>query len=305
MLSSHSKIAILAGGGLLPKMLIQHCRNAKKDFHVITFTGQPKPDIRLKRKQHTRLGLLQIQRVIDTLNEHQITEVVMAGALKKPRIWEVIPDRAGKELLKQAKTRHDDELLKLALKKLSAEGFHIVSAQEIDPDLITPVGELTKRKPTVQQQKDIQLGRSAAIRLGQADIGQAVIVQNHTVVGVEGVEGTDALIERCASLRSKTKGGILVKMAKPNQTELADLPTIGLNTIKQLKKYKYAGVAIEANRSICLERDKVVKAAQRAGLFIIGIRPPLSDGEPVLENPKVVSSSNEKPLADNEPKQAY
>ncbi len=124
---------------------------------------------------------------------------------------------------------------------------------------------------TEQSQADIARGLRVARTLGALDVGQAVIVQQGLVLGVEAIEGTDELLRRCATLRREGVGGVLVKVEKPGQEPRADRPTIGLRTVLLAAETGLRGIAVEANATIVLDRDEVVRTADRAGLFLVGV----------------------------------
>ena len=127
-------------------------------------------------------------------------------------------------------------------------------------------------RPDAQALADIEHGQRLARALGALDIGQAVVVQQGLVLGVEAIEGTDALLRRCAALRREGPGGVLVKVEKPGQEQRADRPTIGPQTVALAAEAGLRGIAVEAGATIVLDRDEVVAAADRAGLFVLGIR---------------------------------
>ena len=131
---------------------------------------------------------------------------------------------------------------------------------------------LGERRPDAQALADIAHGQRIARALGALDIGQAVVVQQGLVLGVEAIEGTDALIRRCAGLRRDGPGGVLVKVEKPGQEQRADRPTIGPQTVTLAAEAGLSGIAVEAGATIVLDRDEVIDIADRAGLFVVGIR---------------------------------
>jgi DUF1009 family protein len=133
-------------------------------------------------------------------------------------------------------------------------------------------GPLGKIHPDLQSVADIERGLRIARAIGALDIGQAVVVQQGLVLGVEAVEGTDELLRRCAALRREGPGGVLVKVEKPGQERRADRPTIGHRTVVLAAETGLLGIAIEAEATIVLDRDEVIRTADRAGLFVVGIR---------------------------------
>jgi hypothetical protein len=168
--------------------------------------------------------------------------------------------------------RHgDDQLLRLIVEELEREGFRVVGADTLIADVLAPEGPMTALAPDADALRDIALGIEVAGRLGDLDIGQAAIVQQGLVLGVEAVEGTDALIARCAGLKRAGRGGILVKVKKPGQERRADLPTIGPHTVRLAAETGIAGIAVQAGHCLIIERAEVIAAADRAGLFVIGV----------------------------------
>ncbi|MCK5556178.1 MAG: LpxI family protein, partial [Alphaproteobacteria bacterium] len=158
--------------------------------------------------------------------------------------------------------------------ELEKEGFRLVGAHEIEPRLITPEGILTKKAPSPENKTDIEYGIKVVKALGRLDVGQAAVVQQGIVLGVEAAEGTDALLERCVGLRRKGRGGVLVKTCKPQQDTRIDLPTIGLRTIRYAWEAGLEGVAVEAGASLLLDRDEAISAANKLGFFIEGFKAP-------------------------------
>src|SRR5205823_10901008 len=165
----------------------------------------------------------------------------------------------------------DDGLLSAIVKELEREGFRVLGADDIlGTDNLMPVGPLGRHKPDDDAKADIEHAMRVAHALGALDIGQAVIVQQGLVLGVEAAEGTDELLRRCAALRREGPGGVLVKIEKPGQDPRADRPTIGLRTVLLAAEAGLQGIAVEANATIVLYHDEVIRAADHAGLCVVG-----------------------------------
>jgi len=154
------------------------------------------------------------------------------------------------------------------------EGFRVVGAQELLAGELAPSGRLGAHAPDAQAEADIVRGVAIVRALGAADLGQAVVVQQGVVLGVEAVEGTDALIQRAGDLRRGGPGGVLVKLPKPGQELRADLPVIGRRTVERAAAAGLRGIAVAAGATLVLERDAVIECADRGGLFLLGIAPP-------------------------------
>lgn len=147
----------------------------------------------------------------------------------------------------------------------------MVGLETILPEVLAPLGIFGRHRPDEQAEADIRRGLEVARGLGLLDVGQSVVVQQGIVLGVEAVEGTDALLRRCVELRRNGPGGVLVKIRKPGQEQRVDLPTFGPATIKGAAAAGLRGLAVDAGGTLVVNRDAVVAAADEAGLFLIGI----------------------------------
>ena len=172
--------------------------------------------------------------------------------------------------IKNVSGKGDNALLSLLVNELENENFKVIGADELLKSNV-PIGLIAENEPSTNDSKDIKIGLGVVNAMGKLDVGQAAVVEEGLVLGVEAIEGTDALLRRCSGLKRETKGGVLVKLKKPNQEERIDLPTIGINTIKLASKIGLNGIAIHANHSIIIDRDKVIEEANRVGLFILGV----------------------------------
>jgi hypothetical protein len=164
-------------------------------------------------------------------------------------------------------------LLSAVVAELEREGFRVVGPDQVLAAGLAPDGAFGRVLPDEQARADIAQGERIARALGALDIGQAVVVQQGLVLGVEAIEGTDALLRRCAGLRREGLGGVLVKVEKPGQEPRADRPTIGPQTVALAAAAGLRGIAVEAGATIVVDHDEVVAAADRAGIFVVGIRP--------------------------------
>ncbi len=206
-------------------------------------------------------------------DKNHVTELVLAGGLQRPSLAALRPDWRAAKLFARVGYRAlgDDGLLSAVVKELEQEGFRVVGADQLLGRALVPEGPLGRIRPDELSQADIERGLRVARTLGALDVGQAVVVQQGLVLGVEAIEGTDELLLRCAALRREGPGGVLVKVEKPGQEPRADRPTIGLRTILLAAEAELRGVAVEANATIVLDRDEVIQAADRAGLFLVGV----------------------------------
>jgi DUF1009 family protein len=167
----------------------------------------------------------------------------------------------------------DDGLLKAVVRILEEDGFEVVPSQAIVQDALPPPGLLGSHAPGPEARRDIARGIAVVRALGVVDVGQCAVVQQGLVLGVEAIEGTDALLARCALLRREGPGGVLVKLVKPGQDRRVDLPTIGPVTVANALAAGLAGIAIEADGTIVVDRPATIAAADRGGLFLLAFRP--------------------------------
>ena len=265
-------LGLLAGGGELPAKIIAHCQQKNIPSFVIAFPGQTDPAL-VNGHPHEWIPLGSVGQTLACLKARGVTHIVMAGAMHRPSWSEIKLDWTGTRWLAKmgAKALGDDGLLSGLASLLKAEGFEMISAPDILDDLLASEGVMGLHQPDEADWQDIGRGIEILRSLGAADVGQAVVVQQGLVLGVEAIEGTQALLVRCGTLRREGRGGTLVKMAKPQQSRIADLPTIGESTIHQAQAIGLRGIAIEAGATQILDRDNVLKAANAAGLYLVGV----------------------------------
>jgi DUF1009 family protein len=266
------RLAVLAGRGPLPAQVIDAARARGLEVFVLAFPGETDPDL-VRALPHRWVPLGAVGQAIEALRAAQAEDVVLIGPVRRPALSSLKLDRRGMQLLARLglRGRGDDRLLQLLVEELEMEGFRVVGADSLIDDAIAPAGLMTAVAPNPAAQRDIALGIEVAGRLGDLDIGQAVVVQQGLVLGVEAAEGTDQLLARCAGLRRDGPGGVLVKLKKPHQERRADLPTIGPDTIRLAAEAGMAGIAVHAGNCLIIERAEVIAAADRAGLFLIGV----------------------------------
>jgi UDP-2,3-diacylglucosamine hydrolase len=272
------RLGIVAGGGGLPRRVVDACRTAGRDVFVLALEGAAEPAT-VEGVAHAWCRLGAAARGLALLRENKVTELVLAGGVRRPSLAALRPDWRAAKLFARIgyKALGDDGLLSAIVSEFEREGFRVIGADQLlEAGLLAadlaPEGAFGSRHPDAQAMADIERGQRIARALGALDIGQAVVVQQGLVLGVEAIEGTDALLRRCAGLRREGSGGVLVKVEKPGQEQRADRPTIGPQTVALAAEAGLRGIAVEAGATIVLDRDEVVGAADRAGLFVVGIR---------------------------------
>ena len=264
------KVALIAGGGGLPRQFLQSCDRLGIEVFIVAFKGQTDEQLVAGRPHLlTRLG--SAGQIIETLRAQDIRDMVFIGSIRRPGLAELRPDlRATAFFFKIGlKALGDDGLLKAVRKELEEEGFILHGVQEFMKECIASEGRVGTIEPSREALADIAYGGTLALALGRLDIGQSVIVQQGLVLGVEAAEGTDELIRRCAAYRREGQGAVLVKRAKPQQDRDLDLPTMGPETVRLCAEAGMAGIAVEAGASLMLDPGAVAELADRQGLFVI------------------------------------
>lgn len=265
-------LTVIAGQGSLPGRVVDAARAAGRKVFVLAFEGITDPDL-VRDVAHRWVRLGQVGKALDALHEAGTEDVVMIGPVGRPTLGSLKLDWRGARLAGrlglagQADTRVIDAIVR----ELENEGFRVLGAEDVVGCLLTPAGVLTEARPDATADADIARGIEVAERLGELDVGQAVVVQQGLVLGVEAIEGTDRLLERCADLRREGRGGVLVKLRKADQDRRVDLPTIGPQTVAGAVRAGLRGIAIERGNSLIAQRRQTAADADAAGLFIVGI----------------------------------
>jgi DUF1009 family protein len=268
------RIGIIAGGGALPRRIVDHCRAAGREVFVLALEGAAEPAT-VKGVLHAWCRLGAAATGLDLLRANGVTDLVLAGAIRRPSLAALRPDwRAAKFFARIGyRALGDDGLLSAVVRELEGEGFRILGPDTVIAASGIKEGPLGRFRPDDQAAADIAHGIEIARMIGRLDIGQAVVVQQGLVLGVEAIEGTDALLRRCAGLRREGPGGVLVKLEKPGQEGRVDRPVIGPRTVALAAEAGLCGIAVAAAATIVLDRDAVIRAADASGLFILGVRP--------------------------------
>lgn len=284
--SPPGRLAIIAGGGRLPHDVAQAARQSGDDPFILLLKNEHDQD--WQGFEHVVLSIGDVKGLARLVREYKIDRVVLSGAVRRrPEFGDIrltlstflnLPS-----ILRKLASGGDDTVLRMAIALIEGAGCKVIGAHEIAPLLLAETGPLGTVSPDAADRADIAAAMQAADVLGQMDIGQGAVAIGGRVVALEGAEGTDSMLQRVAALRiegrvSARRKGVLVKLCKPKQDMRADLPTIGLSTIENAKAAGLAGVAIEAGRALVLERDALVKAADEAGLFVVGVDRDLPGG---------------------------
>jgi DUF1009 family protein len=273
------RLAIIAGGGLLPLHVAEAARTHGENPFIIALANESERD--WSSFDHTTLGIGNFKAISGVFRDAGIGRVVMSGAVRRRPDWRDIKPTLKSlvkipNVLRTLLSGGDDAVLKMAIELIETNGARVIGVQDIVPELLAEIGTLGARAPGAEDQMDIEAAEAAAIALGHLDVGQGAVAVGGRVVALEGPEGTDAMLERVARLKadgriSSRRRGVLVKLCKPQQDLRADLPSIGPSTIKGAQAAGLAGIAVESGRALVLDREDMIALANEAGLFVTGV----------------------------------
>jgi len=264
------KIGLIAGMGGLPKVIAAEAK--AKGFHVVAVALESLADRELSSHvdEIKWVNVGKLGAIIDSLKRAGISEAIMAGKVPKSLMYKgtIKPDLRAMKLLFTLKDRSDDSILLAITKELESDGITLLKTTDFCSTMLTPEGVLTADGITADEQKDILYGWKVAKEMGRLDIGQTVVVKDRAVMAVEAIEGTDEAIKRGGTFACT--GAVVVKVSKPHQDMRFDVPVVGLSTLKIMIDVRARVLAVEAKKSILLQRDLLLKEAEQAGISVVG-----------------------------------
>jgi DUF1009 family protein len=264
------KIGIIAGGGQFPLLFAKAVHRQGLRVYAAAHKGETDEALADEVDSLKWVKLGQLGRIISFFRDEGIKKTVFIGSITKTNIFrDVRPDLKGLGLWNKIDIKQDDAILRAVADRLEKDGIEVVASTHYVPELLFPRGILTRKKPTKDQINDITFGWKIARSIGRLDIGQCVVVRNHTVLAVEAIEGTDAAIHRGGSLGKERT--VVVKLRKPKQDLRFDLPAVGEKTIQSMQEVKAAVLAVEAGYALFFDRESVIRAADAAGIVIVGV----------------------------------
>jgi len=273
------KLGLIAGNGRFPFLVLEAARAQGFDVVVAAIKEETLPEIENHGALAVHwLSLGELSKLIETFHREGISRAIMAGQVKHKQIFSSIrPDLRLAKLLLNLRTRNTDALLGAIAKVLGDEGIMLENSTALLEPLQARPGVLSKRKPSEQENNNLEYGRAVARHLAQYDIGQTVVVADGACVAVEAMEGTDATIERAghimASLEAKastlSRALTVVKIAKPNQDMRFDVPVIGIHTIDVMRAAAATCLAVDAGKCLLLDGDAVIDAADAGQIAVV------------------------------------
>lgn len=265
-----SKIGVIAGNGRFPLLFANEAKSLGHEVFAICHENETEKDLENLVDAFSWIKVGQLGTLINFFKANNVQYVVLAGGISRVKHFgDVKLDARGSALILKLRSTKDDVIMRGIAAELEKEGMPVIPCTIFMKHALCPLGPLTKALPTQDEEEDIKVGISAIEAMSSQDIGQMVVVREGVVVAVEAVEGTSAALERGAKL----KGKVVVKFAKPTQDMRFDVPTIGTNTIKLATELGIKVLALEAGRSIILDKDECLQMANKSGLSILGLPP--------------------------------
>jgi DUF1009 family protein len=268
------KLGLIAGNGRFPFLVLDAARAQGFDVTVIAAKEETFPELDEAAARHKApihwISLGHLGKCVSLLQDAGVTHAVMAGQVKHTKIFSsgIVPDLMFAGLLAKLVTRNTDGLIGAVANILRERGIELIDSTSLLEPLLARPGVLTRRVPTDEERKDFEFGYRMADVIAGLDIGQTIAVKHQAVVAVEAMEGTDEVIARAGHLAGP--GVRVVKVAKPKQDMRFDVPVIGFATITAMRVAGASALSIDAGRTLVLDGDAVVAAANEAGITIVG-----------------------------------
>jgi DUF1009 family protein len=261
-------LGIIAGNGVYPKILAAAARKAGvRKIVAAAFTDETDPAISEHVDVVEWLRVGQLGRLLKFFREHKVNRAVMAGQIAPKNLFDLRPDVKALVVLAKLKQRNAESIFTAIADELAKADVHLLPATTFLENDLAAKGLVAGPKLARAEEEDVDLGWNIAKEIARLDIGQTIIVKNGTVLAVEAFEGTNDAIKRGGALARE--GAVMIKVAKPNQDMRFDVPVVGIETIKVAADAKLRVIAVEAGKTLLLERDKVVDLAERSKMSLV------------------------------------
>jgi len=261
------RVGLIAGNGRFPLLVARSARSQGTEVIAVAHDGETLPDLTDLVSAITWVKVGELERIIRTFQHAGVTQAVMAGGIHKAALLEhFTPDQRALRFLGRLAHFGDDALLRGVAAELESEGIEIMPSTIFLTALLAPPGRLTRQEPSPEQWRDIRHGIEVAQAIGRWDIGQSVVIKSGVVLAVEAIEGTDATIRR-----GGRPGAVVVKVSKPQQDLRFDVPAVGPETVRVCHDVGIAALAIEAERTLLLEKHDLLREADKVELSVVGV----------------------------------
>ena len=264
------KIGLIAGDGKLPQMVARNIREAGHRVIAIGHFGETKKGLQSCVDILKWVHIGELGKIIDFLLEEGVERALLIGGVSKKHFFsQARPDGRAIKVLSRLRDKKDDAILRAIVEEIESEGIRVESPVPFLQESMAPRGCWTERKPTPREEKDLRFGWRIAKRVGSLDVGQTIVVKDQIVLAVEAIEGTYEVIRRGGFLG---RGDVMViKVCKPKQDLRLDLPVVGPETVRTLQKAGASALAVEAGKTIVVDKERVIGQADRNGLCLLGM----------------------------------
>lgn len=269
-LMMENKQGLLAGDGILP---VEMARHAKENGFEVVCVSLANDNLKELKKYCSKVYSChpgELNKIEKIFVDEEIKQVTFLGKVHKRVLLQLHKfDKRAIELLKSIKRLNDDEVMLLIVREFEKHNITVLDQTIFIKNLMIPSGVLGKYKPTDAQLEDVNYGFWLAKEMGKIDVGQSVVIKDKMAMAVEALEGTDKCIRRGAKMARK--GAVVVKVSKPSQDKRFDIPAIGLRTLQTMRKYRASLIAVEANETIIVNQEEVIKYANKHKIVIMAV----------------------------------
>lgn len=265
-----NKQGLIAGDGILPVRMAQYTKENGFDVVCISLANDNVRDLKKYCSKVYSCHPGEVNKIEAILKDEQIKQLTFLGKVHKKVLLQLHKfDKRAIDLIKEASRLNDDKVMLMIVEELAKIGVEVLDQTIFIKNLMIPAGVLGKHKPTKEQMEDVNYGFWLAKEMGKLDVGQSVVIKDKMIMAVEAIEGTDVCIKRGAKLAKK--GAVIVKVAKPKQDKRFDIPAIGMKTLRTMRCKHASLIAVEANETIIVDQEKVVKYADEHNIVIMAV----------------------------------
>ena len=265
------KIGLLAGVGKLPVECARAAKLLGYEVYAVALLDETDPELDEAAFECAHISIAQMGEILAYLKSKQVEKITMIGKVTKELLFsgKLVPDATAMQLIMSLPDRKDDTIMLAFVQALARAGFTAFDQTALIHKLMPRRGTITSREPDEREKKDMEFGFRMAKEIGRLDVGQTVVVKDAAVMALEAIEGTDACIRRGGQLARG--GAVVAKVAKPEQDNRFDVPTVGKATLETMVEVGATALAIEADKTLLVEREAVVKLAEEHGIAIVAM----------------------------------
>ena len=266
------RYAVIAGNGGFPFLVLEAARHQGIEPLVVAIKEEASPDLNRVAHAIHWLSLGEVSKLLEMLRSERVSKVVLAGQVKHVQLFSSIrPDGLVNRLLQGLHRKNTDALIGAFVRMLEGRGIQVVDSTLFLKPLLAPEGLLTRRAPDASEHADVTYGWEIAKKIAGLDLGQTIVVADRACVAMEAMEGTDATIERAATL-SNGRRLVVVKVSKPQQDMRFDVPVVGVRTIRVMDRAHARVLAVDVGKTLLFEREQLIAEADQVGISVVGIK---------------------------------